>query len=339
MINTSHNHMGHTDIPTIPIRSKRILVVEHNSQVLDAISQFLEIEGYTVYRAHNEEIGLKYMQQLMPDLIIADINSSGSDNMIFYRTVRKNQLWVTIPFIFLTSHGSPDEIQRGREMGVEDYLVKPVDPSHLAKIVNARLLRTAELQVALIDQAYLETINVLANTIEGRDPYTHGHVQRVSNYAQKLAERLGWPKENLRMLAFGARLHDIGKIIVPDDILKKPGDLGSKEWTLMRQHPEAGEKILRNITHLQPAIPYVLYHHERWDGSGYPHNLQGREIPIEGRLLAIVDVYDALSTTRPYHPARPISEVIQYMTIRAGKHFDPDLVPIFIEVLQEQANL
>jgi len=223
-------------------------------------------------------------------------------------------------------------------MGVEDYLVKPVDPLQLAKIVNARLLRSAELQVALIDQAYLETINVLANTIEGRDPYTHGHVQRVSNYAQLLALKLDWPRENLRMLAFGARLHDIGKITVPDEILKKPGNLNPEEWRLMKEHPTAGEKILRNITHLQPAIPYVLYHHERWDGSGYPHNLKGRDIPIEGRLLAIADVYDALSTNRPYHPARATSDVIQYMEVRAGKHFDPDLVPIFVEVLKEQAS-
>ena len=332
--------MGHTDFPTIPIRSKRILVVDNNSQVLDLIAQYLEIEGYTVYKAQNDEIGLKYINQLTPDLIIADTNSAGSGvNFGFYKTVRKNPLWVTIPFIFLTSTGSPDEIQRGKEMGVEDYLVKPVDPNHLAKIVNARLLRSAELQVALIDQAYLETINVLANTIEGRDPYTHGHVQRVSIYAQLLAEKLGWPRENLRMLAFGARLHDIGKIIVPDEILKKPGGLTPIEWSLMKQHPEAGEKILRNITHLQPAIPYVLHHHERWDGSGYPHNLMGREIPIEGRLLAIVDVYDALSTKRPYHPARPNSEVIEYMKMRAGVHFDPDLAYIFIEVLEEQAKM
>jgi len=242
-----------------------------------------------------------------------------------------------IPFIFLTSRTDPEEIQRGRELGVEDYLIKPIDPNDLVKIVNARLLRSAELRIALIDEAYLETINVLANTIEGRDRYTHGHVERVTTYTRWLAEKLNWPEENMRMLAFGARLHDIGKIVVHDDILNKRGGLTPEEWACMKMHPEAGAKILNNIKHLKPAIPYVLYHHERWDGSGYPHNLRGRQIPIEGRLLAITDVYDALTTERPYHPARPKTEVFEYLTARIGKHFDPDLVPIFIEAVQERS--
>jgi len=331
--------MGPTDIPTIPISSKRILIVENNIQVRKLISQTLEIEGYTVNQAEDGKTGLKFMKQLIPDLIISDTNTPNLNGTDFYKAVRKNPLWVATPFIFLTSEDSPDDVQRGRELGVEDYLVKPIDPDNLVKIVNARLLRAAELQVALIDQAYLETIIVLANTIESRDPYTHGHVDRVTTYARWLAEKLGWPKENLRMLEFGARLHDIGKIIISDDILQKPGKLSAIEWELMEEHPVEGAKILRNITHLMPAIPYVLYHHERWDGSGYPRKLQGRDIPIEGRLLAIADVFDALTTNRPYHPALPDTEVLEYMTRMAGKHFDPDLVPIFIEVLREQAIL
>jgi putative two-component system response regulator len=222
---------------------------------------------------------------------------------------------------------------------VEDFLTKPPDEDSLVRIVHARLLRSAELQVALIDQAYLETIEVLANTVEGRDPYTHGHIGRVSMYAGWLAEGLEWPKEQMRSLAFGARLHDIGKIVVPDHILKKPGGLTPDEWELMRQHPSAGGKILRDITHLKDALNYVLYHHERWNGSGYPHGLAGREIPIEGRLLAIADVFDALTSDRPYHPARPRAEVLRYLHERAGTEFDPDLVPIFIHVLEDQMRI
>ncbi len=324
------------DLPTIPITGKRILLVEENIHVRDVIGQILQIEGYTVQYAQDGQTGLRYMQHLTPDLVISDTKLPQLDGLEFCRTVRKNPLWVAIPFIFLTSTASPEEVEMGRDLGVEDYLIKPVDPNNLVKIVNARLLRSAELQIALIDQAYLETINVLANTIEGRDPYTHGHVERVAMFAQWLAEKLNWPEEMMRMLAFGARLHDIGKIIVPDHILKKPTSLSPEEWNLMKKHPEAGAKILDNIKHLQPAVPYVMHHHERWDGSGYPHNLRGREIPIEGRLLAIADVYDALTTTRPYHPARLHDEVVRYLHDRAGKHFDPDLAPIFIEVIEEQ---
>jgi putative two-component system response regulator len=193
--------------------------------------------------------------------------------------------------------------------------------------------------MAHINQAYLETVNVLANSIEGRDPYTQLHVDRVAMYARWLAEALCWPEAHLRSLEFGARLHDIGKIIVPDHILKKPGALTNEEWALMKQHPIAGAKILHNISHLRPVTAYVLYHHERWDGSGYPQGLKGREIPIEGRLLAIVDVYDALTTIRPYHPARPQHEVQKFLQLRSGTLFDPDLVEIFLKSLQEHRKV
>jgi putative two-component system response regulator len=324
------------DYPTIPITSKRILLVENNVLVRQMLVKTLEIEGYNVLQASDGEAALRYMEQLTPDLIISDIQMPLLSGVELYKIVRDNSLWVAIPFIFLTSSASPEEIKRGRELGVEDYLVKPIDPDDLLRIVHARLLRSMELQVALIDQSYLETVDVLANTIEGRDPYTHGHVERVANYAQTLAEALGWSQELLRMLAFGARLHDIGKIIVPDHILKKPGRLTLDEWNLMKQHPTAGAKILHNIKHLQATVNYALYHHERWDGTGYPHGLKGREIPIEGRLLAIVDVFDALTTSRPYHPARPIDEVHKFLSLRAGTHFDPDLVNVFVDVLQKQ---
>jgi putative two-component system response regulator len=326
------------DYPTIPITSKRILLVENNIHVRQALAKTLEIEGYNVLQAADGKTALRFMEQLTPDLIISDIEMALLSGAELYKNVRENPLWVAIPFIFLTSNASPEEIQRGRELGVEDYLVKPIDPDDLVRIVHARLLRSMELQVALIDQSYLETVDVLANTIEGRDPYTHGHVERVARYAQILAEALGWSEELLRMLAFGARLHDIGKIIVPDHILKKPGRLTAEEWNLMKQHPSAGAKILHNIKHLQPTVNYALYHHERWDGTGYPHGLKGREIPIEGRLLAIVDVYDALTTSRPYHPARPVDEVIKYLSLRASSHFDPDLANVFISVLQKQID-
>jgi putative two-component system response regulator len=322
--------------PTLPINGKRILVVEDNSHVRQSIAQALEIEGYIVQQAQDGAGALKYIQNLVPNLIISEFHTPRMSGLDFYQAVRQNPRWVAIPFIFLTSSVRPEDIQRGRELGVEDYLSKPIDPDNLVKIVNARLLRAAQVQVALINEAYLETVNVLANTIEGRDPYTHGHVERVSTYALWLAEALDWPEENLRLLRFGARLHDIGKIIVPDNILKKPGGLSPEERELMEQHPVAGARILRNIQHLQAAEPYVMYHHERWDGSGYPEGLKGRDIPIEGRLLAIADVFDALTTDRPYHPAWNYPQVFEYLTQHAGTHFDPDLTPIFLQVIQSR---
>jgi putative two-component system response regulator len=320
-----------------PALNKLILVVDDNGEMRRSIARTLELEQYTVAQAENGQAALAFLQRLTPDLIIADINMPRMTGVELYKTLRQNPRWVVIPFIFLTAVDGPADIRAGRALGVEDYLTKPIDGADLLAVVNARLLRVAEVNVAQIGRAYLETVNVLANTIEGRDAYTHGHVERVAAYARCLAEALGWAAEHLRMLEFGARLHDIGKIIIADNILNKPAPLSPAEWAAMRQHPMAGAKILRSISHLQGTVPYVLYHHERWDGSGYPHGMRGKEIPIEGRLLAIADVYDALTTARPYHPARPAYEVLQYVQMNAGRLFDPHLVPIFLKAVTSAA--
>lgn len=320
--------------PTLPISQKSILVVEDNSQVRQMIARLLEIEGYTIIQASDGSVAMNVLQRTVPNLILSDLNMPNLNGTEFYRKARSDPRWVAIPFIFLLSRDSPDDIQATRELGVEDYLVKPIDAQALIKIVNARLLRSYVLQIAYMDQAYLETVTVLANTIEGRDHCTHNHVERVAGFARRFAKALQWPAENMRMLEFGARLHDIGKIIVPDQILNKPAKLTPEEWEIMRSHTVAGANILREIKHLQGAVPYALYHHERWDGGGYPHGLQARDIPLEGRLLAIVDVYDALTSERPYRPAMSKEQGVSFLEENSGSQFDPDLTPVFIDTLE-----
>lgn len=322
---------------TRPILSKRrILVVEDNNSMRDILARALEENGYMVYQAADGRTALDLLKRIPnPGIILSDIEMPNMDGLQFLKEVRENNRWTIIPFIFLTSYDSPQDIQSGRELGVDDYLTKPVDVDALVRIVNARLLRSAELQLSLVEKAYLDTVNVLANTIEGRDPTTRGHVERVARYARWLAEALGWSPDRLRVLEFGARLHDVGKIVIPDHILKKTGPLSPEEWELMKTHPTEGAKILRNISHLQDAVPYALYHHEKWDGSGYPQGLKGTQIPLEARILALVDVYDSLTTERPYHPPRPHAEVVKYLQLRSGVHFDPDLTQVFIAILAE----
>lgn len=316
------------------IPRKHILLVEDSSEMRHTLARTLEAERYQVAQVENGLAALTALQQFTPDLIISDINMPAMSGIELYQAIRQNPQWVVIPFIFLTANSAPEEVRWGRALGVEDYLTKPVDNADLLATVHGRLLRRAEIEVAQIGRAYLETVNVLANTIEGRDVYTHGHVERVARYARALAEGLGWTADHLQTLEFGARLHDIGKISIPDQILNKPSKLTEAEWDIMRQHPVMGAKILREITHLHATLPYVLYHHERWDGLGYPKGLQARDIPIEGRLLAIVDVYDALTSERPYHPPRPHAEVLLYLQANAGKLFDPHLVPVFVRVME-----
>lgn len=319
----------------IPTKQWKILLVEDSPHIRAVLAQTLELENYIVHQAEDGLVALNKLQNFTPDLILSDINMPNMDGITFYKELRKIPRLIQVPFIFLTANDRPEDIQTGKVLGVEDYLTKPIDPDDLLGIVNARLLRTADVQLALVNQAYLETVTVLANTIEGRDPYTHGHVDRVMSYAKLLATTIGWPHDQVRLLEFGALLHDIGKIIVPDQVLKKPDKLDPEEWHLMRQHPVAGAKILEDISHLREIIPYVLYHHEQWDGKGYPHGLAGRDIPIQARVMKLVDVYDALTTTRPYHPARPHHEVVQYLHYQSGKQFDPELVPIFINAMNK----
>lgn len=324
--------------PTIPISSKQILVVETNDQIRFAITQILQIENYEVVQAQTGHEALTKLENIMPDLIITDENLSDMTGTDFYSALRKKQSLGAIPMVFLTAETSRESIQQLKEIGVEDRLTKPIDPGSLSKIINSRLLRAAEVKIAHIDQAYLETIKVLANAIEGRDQYTRGHVDRVTKYTLWLAEALRWPSENTRILEIGARLHDIGKIVVPDQILNKPSKLNEEEWKLMRRHPIVGAKMLDEISHLQEAMPYILYHHERWDGSGYPEGLTGRNIPVGARMLAVADVFDALTTPRPYHPAKTRETVYDILRYEAGKHFDPDLVPIFIDLIDKKSR-
>lgn len=325
------------DYPTIPILNKQILIVLDNAQLRQLITRTLEIEGYSLIQANSAQIALTILERTKPDLILSDISISGGEDITFLNTIRRDKRWITIPIILLSDPDQSEARQEAREIGLEDFLDKPIDRFTLVKIVSTKLLQVAALEIALIDQAYLETVTVLANTIEGRDNNTYEHVERVSELALKMAKLLHWPEDHLRILEFGARLHDIGKIVVPDYILNKPGPLSPEEWDIMKSHTIAGANILRQIKHLRGAIPYALYHHERWDGRGYPHGLQGREIPLEGRLMALIDVFDALSTQRPYHPPKPLAEVLAYIEENAGKQFDPDLVPIFIDLIKDDA--
>jgi putative nucleotidyltransferase with HDIG domain len=172
---------------------------------------------------------------------------------------------------------------------------------------------------------------MLANVIETRDPYTTGHLERVRRLALNLTFALNWNTEDLAILEFGAILHDIGKIVVPSQVLKKTGPLSKKEWILMRQHPEIGAKMLECVDHLRAAVPYVLNHHEWWNGSGYPSGIKAEKIPHEDRLLAIADAFDAMTSNRPYHSSMPVMDTLDELARYRGIYFDPDMVDAFIQ--------
>jgi len=185
-----------------------------------------------------------------------------------------------------------------------------------------------------LQQSYFQAIRALTNAIEARDHYTAGHTDRVTRLTEQAAEQLGWTERQIHALRMGCTLHDIGKIGVPDAILNKSGQLTEAERKRMMKHPELGLKIIRGIELFKPSIPYIIAHHERYDGRGYPRGLKGEEIPIEGRLLAVVDTFDAVMSDRPYRVGAALQKAVTELVGNAGTQLDPKLVKLFLAVLR-----
>ncbi|MCP4566119.1 MAG: response regulator [FCB group bacterium] len=231
----------------------------------------------------------------------------------------------------------------GRQLGLLNVVYE--DPYHplnkgkqqLLSIIASKIasaIETSRLQEHL-QTSYVKAIQALANAIEARDPYTWGHTDRVTILAKLIASRMNWPEEKQDIIKMGCTLHDIGKIGIPDAILNKPDRLTPEERKQIEAHPILGARILESIDYLSPAIPFVLYHHEKYDGSGYPHGLAGEDIPLEGRLLAVVDTFDAIVSDRPYRQGASQETAIEELKRYKGKQFDPIIVDVFVESWQE----
>ncbi len=201
---------------------------------------------------------------------------------------------------------------------------------------NAFLIQEAHQASAKLILAYETTLEGWAKAVEMRDDETYGHTQRILDLTLRLAQALGVPKGELLHIRRGVLLHDIGKLAIPDEILRKPGPLTPEEWEIMRRHPQLAYEILRGIDFLKPALEIPLYHHERWDGTGYPYGLRGEQIPLAARIFAVVDVWDALTHDRPYHKACSRQEALEYIRSQAGKHFDPHIVEVFLTLIREE---
>ncbi len=309
-----------------------LLIVEDNNVLRDGLRDILTCEGYAVLTSSNGQEALQQMDTVCPDLILSDIAMPKMDGYSFFRAVRSKADWVTIPFVFLTARGGREDILNGKNLGAEDYLVKPLTREELVTAVRARLTRSHELRMAQLQNSYETSLTVLANAIDVRDPYTRGHVERVTEYSQAIALELGWQGRLLEKLRYGAILHDVGKIMIRETILFKEGILDEEEWEEIRRHPLTGAEMIRNIPYLAPAIPIVRHHHERWDGQGYPDGLAGREIPLAARIVAVADGFDAMTTDRPYHSAWTLQRGYEEMMCCAGTQFDPEIVAIFSKV-------
>lgn len=309
-----------------------ILLVEDSDVLRQGLRSLLEQENYVVVTGGNGIEALEQLQSVTPDLILADILMPEMDGYALFEAIRSHPDWISIPFIFLTARRERKHILAGKRLGADDYLLKPISPDDLLTAIRSRLGRSQQLLLAQIQESYETTLIMLANAIEVRDPYTRGHVERVMNYAQTIAEYLGWSSTEINNLRFGSILHDIGKIHISEEILCKESTLSEEEWVEMRKHPEMGAELIKDIHYLQPASPVILYHHERWDGSGYPYGLRGEKIPVVARIIAIADSFDAMTTKRPYREELLPEQAFREIISGQGKQYDPLIVEAFQQV-------
>lgn len=324
-----------------------VLVIDDTPSNLDVLTGILK-DTYQVKVAINGHIGIKIAKTVpQPDLILLDIMMPDIDGFEVCRQLKLQPNTAHIPIIFVTAKIDPEDEVKGLSLGAVDYLTKPITPqialqrvkTHIALYDQQRaLFSQVKEKTREINLGKLETLNILGRAAEFKDNETGMHVMRMSHYCEVLAKALGMTDEDAETLRDAAPMHDIGKIGIPDSVLLKPGKLDADEWITMQKHVEYGVEILGRQSDsklMQMAIQVAQYHHEKWDGTGYPNQISGEEIPLVGRIAAVADVFDALTADRPYKKAWSLEDTLALFERERGKHFDPMVVDLLVENLDQ----
>jgi cyclic di-GMP phosphodiesterase len=312
-----------------------ILIVEDNDSLRNGISEMLTIEGFSVMSARNGIEAIKLMKSNLPELILSDVMMPEMDGFDLYSEVRSRPELFSTPFLFLTARTDPEDSLKGRMLGADDYLTKPISRDELVTTIQSRLNRSRQVKLAQVEQAYVASMTLLAGAIEARTLISNNHIERVTETCQLLATYLGWSERSLPALRFAAILHDIGKLHIPDRILLKENPLTESEWTEIKRHTLTGVEMIRGIPLLSEAIPIIRHHHENWDGNGYPDGLAGLEIPAGARMLGVVDSFDTMVSPRVYARQLSVSAAMDELDHLAGKRYDPSFVQALREVWQD----
>ncbi|MCK7577810.1 MAG: response regulator [Chromatiales bacterium] len=311
----------------------RLLIVDDEPTNLALLRQILD-PSYSLMFARNGLDAIELAKRHHPSLILLDIQMPGMDGYSVCSALKADPHTETIPVIFVTTLSELGDEEQGFAAGCVDYLVKPVT----AGIVRARVRTHLSLvQAKQLDKSYRDALSMLAKAGHYNDSDTGMHVWRMAAYARRLAEAVGWPQERSELLELAAPMHDTGKIGIPDAILRKPGKLDAEEWAIMHMHSRIGHEILSSSEApiFQLAAEIALCHHEYWDGSGYPHGLAGEDIPESARIVAIADVFDALTMKRPYKEAWTIERTLETMQAARGRQFEPRLLECFMDILPQ----
>jgi putative two-component system response regulator len=322
---------------------KHILVVDDDRLNLAMAFDTLK-KHYMVSVANSGIKALELLKEKEVDLILLDIEMPEMNGIETFEKIKENPRIAQIPVVFLTSINDNKVEAKCIELGAQDYIVKPFyEPAMLVRIrrtlelegLRKHLEYSVSEKIREIECLTIQTITSFANSIDAKDSYTKYHSQHVAKYAEKMAKKLGWDKNEVCNLYYSALLHDIGKIGIPDYILNKPGKLTDEEYDIIKKHPAVGGDILSEVT----VVPYLSVgarnHHERYDGKGYPSGKKGNEIPLVGRIVCIADAVDAMISTRAYRQGGSIEHTIDELRKNSGIQFDPELVPVMIEILEE----
>jgi response regulator RpfG family c-di-GMP phosphodiesterase len=329
-----------------------ILAIDDTPASLRLLTDILKAEGYEVRSAISGELALHAAAAQAPELILLDVSMPGMDGFEVCRRMKAQQQTRDVPVIFVSAMSEMVEKLKGFELGAVDYVTKPYQREellarvrthlelhrlrhHLSEMVEERTRSLRESEQKL-KNSLLDSISAISATVEMRDPYTAGHQRRVAQLSTAIAVELGMPEQQVEGLYLASVVHDVGKVKIPAEILSKPGKLTEVERALIQQHAQAGYDILKSVDFPWPIAQFVLQHHERMDGSGYPNGLQGETIPLEARILALADVIEAMASHRPYRPSLGIEATLAEVSSQRGTLFDADVVDAALRLFREK---